>query len=110
MAILLLGIVTLFVGLLLMRNVAFERLLKAEDHQAWNTVMRPTELGFVNSMGVIPLFQWSLSRGFEQSSSEKVRTLGEDAFKRAKLARLCMLLGVAFIFTGFFLAIFFQAS
>lgn len=106
MIILLLGVVALLAGLVLMRNTALNQQLKTEDETTWTTVMRPTELGYVNSFGTIPLFQWVLSKGYEQSSSDAIRALGAASFKRAKTAKSLMILGVVLIFIGFLIAIF----
>jgi hypothetical protein len=106
MAVLVLGFLILIGGVLMMRNSELDRVLKQHDEAEWITVMRPSPLGYVNSFGVIPLFTWVLGRGYEKSASEKVRTLGGASLQRAKLAKYCMLMGVALISIGFALALF----
>jgi hypothetical protein len=106
MAVLVLGFLVLIGGVLMMRNSELDRVLKENDEAEWTTVMRPSPSGYVNSFGLIPLFTWILGRGYEKSASERVRTVGSASLRKAKLAKYCMLMGVALISIGFALALF----
>lgn len=106
MVVLVLGFLVLIGGVLMMRNSELDRVLKQNDEAEWVMVMRPSPAGYVNSFGVIPLFTWVLGRGYEKSASEKVRTIGSASLLRAKLAKYCMLTGVALISIGFALTLF----
>ncbi len=106
MAVLVFGILVLICGLVMMCNSELDRVLKENDEAEWTTVMRPSPSGFVNSFGTIPLFTWVLGRGYEKSTSEQVRIIGSTAFKKAKLAKYCMLIGVMLIAIGLSLALF----
>jgi len=110
MAILLLGVIILLIGIWMMRNTEMDALLKAKDKDAWVTVMRPSPSGYVNSFGIIPLFSWILSHGYENSSSEEVKVLGGKALRRANTARYLMLSGILFMVIGFFVTLLYPAQ
>lgn len=107
MAVLVLGFLALIFGAAMMRNSDLDRVLKENDEAEWIIVMRPSPSGYVNSFGIIPLFTWVLDRSYEKSASEQVRAVGSSSLKRARLAKYCMLVGVALIAIGFVLALFF---
>lgn len=102
---LVLGFFILFFGIFLMFNKDWDNSVKQHDKDTWDKIMNPSPNGYANSFGAIPLFSWTLARGYEQSSSEEVKALGEKSRNQALVAKYCMLLGVSIIALGFVLAI-----
>jgi len=107
MAIFVLGCFTFLIGVAMMRNQQMDMLLKSQDHKMWLSVMQPQPSGYVNSFGVIPLFTWMLSHGYEMSSSDAVKTFGQKAAQRAQWAKSIMLAGIVLLVVGFFAALFY---
>ena len=105
MALLVFGFLVLLIGVMMMRNSEMDRALKKFDADVWTTIMSPSPSGYVNSFGIIPLFSWILTQGFEDSESLEVKELGKLAFKKAKLAKYCMLLGVLMMILGLALSV-----
>lgn len=108
MVILLVGIIAFILGLAMARNKEMDDLLQRDDNETWRTVMSPSNSGYVNSFGIIQLFSWILSHGYENSISPQVQTLGGKALRRAKIAKYVMILGVLLIVVGFYVALLLQ--
>lgn len=101
MALLVFGFLVLLIGILKMRNSELDDLLKKNDPEEWTSVMRPTQSGYVNSLGIIPLFSWILNCRYEASDNQELQVVGRVALKKARIAKYTMLSGVILMILGF---------
>lgn len=102
MLILVAGMLLIVLGASLLRFPDLVESLRKNDHSQWELLGSPPAYAFSKTIGV---FSWVLSRGYENSSSTEVSALGSEAFKKAIFAKYSLLIGVALVAGGFFVAV-----
>lgn len=101
MIILLAGIFIFVLAVSQMRFSELDNSLRDNEPDQWSQIMSPTSSGYAVSFGVVQLFGWVVTRGYEKSEHQSIRSLGAAAFEKTKKVKFLVILGLVLIVLGF---------
>lgn len=91
-----LGLATLIGGALSLNYADLCKTIQQHDQALWVTLGKPK--GFAHH-GII-VFNWLLSRGFEQTEDAAIQRQGALAYQRAQMSRRVLMLGLGLLIGG----------
>ncbi|WP_226642428.1 hypothetical protein [Microbulbifer variabilis] len=101
MAIVILGCVILAICIFNLRFPQLAELLKSSAPETWRKLGSPSGYSFADLGNTISLYNWVLSRKFEDSENTAILITGERAFSKARRVKCGILTGIVLIITGF---------
>ena len=105
MILLLIGAVFVALGSI---SISFPELcesLKRNDEQQWRKLGSPSGLSFRDLTRCIGVYSWVLKLGYKNSSSEDVKRLGAQAFRKARLTRYAIISSSFIAIIGFWITL-----
>ena len=99
MLILVIGMLLIVSGVYFISFPELVDALRKNDHGQWLDLGSPPRHAFSKTLGV---YLWVLQHGYQQSISNEVIQLGEQALQKAKIAKYCLTSGVLLVVIGFF--------
>ncbi len=95
-----LGCLLLTAAILPLRYVGLCRLLEKDDQESWCLLGKPKGHGFFDLGKTFAVNAWVLSKGYESSISEDVRSQGKSCFHRAMILRRLLWFALVSLFLG----------
>lgn len=105
MVLIMIGFLTLILGILLVRFPDLSTALKNSEEQLWKRLGSPNGYAFSDLGATLGLFSWLLRKEFETLHNSEIQDICHTAYKRARLAKIAMLAGITLVFLGFVLSI-----
>ncbi len=103
MVTLVLGFALIITAFLSIRFPELVRSIRENDNRQWVLLGSPGQYAFSKTIGV---YSWIIHRGYEESSSDEVKRLGQKALHKALFARHSLMFGTVFVVVGFISALF----